>query len=282
MAQARDRRRRRRTQSGPAGTQYTGVLRSDRPRTDEHNAAEAQVAERGGRFRWRLVSFLIVVCLSAVLGLFFVTDVFYVRSVAVGGLRYMTKEEVFTYADIANLHLFWVDPGEVRENILRYPTVADAQVRLGWPPNMVNIIVEEREPALIWEQNGTGFWVDIRGNVMALREDRPDLVRVVVDDPLLEGPIGTGETLDEEIVFGVLQLHELRPDIASWRYDPARGLGFRNANGWDVWLGVGTDMQEKWRIYEAIAADLVARGIQPGEVNVVNPDAPYYSVLWGR
>lgn len=277
MAQARDRRRRRRPQS-----QYTGVLRSDRPRTDEYNPVEAQVAERGGRFRWRLVSLMIVLCLSAVLALFFVTDVFYVRSVAVGGLRYMTKEEVFTYAEIANLHLFWVDPDEVRESIMRYPTVADAQVRLGWPPNMVNIIVEEREPALIWEQNGTAFWVDIQGNVMALREDRPDLVRVVVDDPLVEGPVGSGETLDEDIIYGVLQLQELRPDITSWRFDPGKGLGFRNANGWDIWLGVGTNMQEKLRIYETIAADIIARGIQPGEVNVVNPDAPYYSVLWGR
>jgi len=277
MTQARDRRRRRRPQS-----QYTGVLRSDRPRTDEYNPAEAQVAERSGRFSWRIVSFMIVLCLSAVLVLFFVTDVFYVRSVAVGGLRYMTKEEVFTYSDIANLHLFWIDPDQVRENIMRYPTVADANVRLGWPPNMVNIIVEEREPALVWEQNGTAFWVDIQGNVMALREDRPDLVRVIVEDPLLEGPVGGGETLDEDIIYGVLQLQELRPEITSWRYDPGKGLGFRNANGWDIWLGVGTNMQEKLRIYETIAADIIARGIQPGEVNVVNPDAPYYSVLWGR
>ncbi len=277
MAQARDRRRRRKPQS-----QYTGVLRSDRPRTDEYNPAEAQVAERSGAFRWRLVSFVIVLCLSAVLTLFFVTDVFYVRSVAVGGLHYMTKEEVFTYADIANLHIFWVDPDQVRENVMRYPTVADAQVRLGWPPNMVNIIIEEREPALIWEQNGTAFWVDIQGNVMALREDRPDLVRVVVDNPLLEGPAGSGQTLDEAIIFGVLQLQELRPDVTRWRYEPTKGLGFRNANGWDVWLGVGTTMQEKLRIYDSISQSIIARGIQPGEVNVVNPDAPYYTVLWGR
>ncbi|MCA9913025.1 MAG: hypothetical protein KC496_06735, partial [Anaerolineae bacterium] len=104
----------------------------------------------------------------------------------------------------------------------------------------------------------------------------------LVDNPMIEGPVGSGQKLDEEIIFGVLQLQELRPDIVSWRYDPTKGLGFRNANGWDVWLGVGTTMQEKLRIYDSISQSIIARGIQPGEVNVVNPDAPYYTVLWGR
>lgn len=273
MARARDRRRQR-------GTQYTGVLRSDRPRPTEQPST-AQIEARGGRFRWRIVSALLVLVLSLVLALFFLTDAFYVRSIAVGGLRYMTKEEVFSYADIANLHVFWVEPEEVRENLLRYPTVADAQVRLGWPPNMVSIIIEEREPALVWEQNGTAFWVDLQGHIMAQREDRPDLLRIVVDDPLREA-LDAGTQLDEEIIYGALQLQELRPDITVWRYDEGRGLGFRNENGWDVWFGVGTNMPEKMQIYETLASDIIARGIQAGEVNVVNPDGPYYTVLWGR
>ena len=41
-------------------------------------------------------------------------------------------------------------------------------------------------------------------------------------------------------------------------------------------------MPEKLLIYEAIVENLVARQIVPSEMNVVNPDAPYYSVLQGR
>ena len=267
----RERRRRERN--------YTGILRGGRGRAEEIEVN--QIEDRSRKFSWRIVSGLIVLALSGVLALFFYSDVFYVHSIAVGGIRYMTKEEVFTYANIADVHIFWVEPDDIRENLMGFPTVADAQVRVSWPPNMVNIHIEEREPALVWEQNGTAIWIDIQGNVMRQYEDRPDLLRVVAIDPLTEGPL-TGETLDVTVVFGALQLQELQPEVDIWRYDVARGLGFRNANGWDVWLGVGTTMTEKMQIYERLTSDIIARGIQVGELNIVNPDAPFYTVLWGR
>lgn len=272
MARARDRQQR--------GTQYTGVLRGNRPRTD--TTATVQHSEARHRFNWRIVSGLIVLCLSGVLTLFFTSDLFYVRSIAVGGLRYMTKEEVFSYADIANLHIFWVEADEVRDNLMRYPTVADVQVRLSWPPNMVNIVIEEREPALVWEQNGVAMWIDVQGRIMSQREDRPDLVRVAADQAVDESAYSDDTHLKTDIVYGTLQLQELRPDVATWRYHPTKGLGFRNDNGWDVWLGVGVNMPEKLLIYEAISDNILARGIQAGEVNIVDPDAPFYTVLWGR
>ena len=273
MTRARDRHRR--------GTQYTGILRGNRSRSSEEREVN-QIEEKRSWFGWRIVSGLIVVCLSGVLMLFFLSDVFYVTSIRVGGAQYMTVQEVFTYADIANWHIFWVTPEQVRENLLRYPTVADAQVRISWPPDMVNIFIEEREPALVWEQNGAAVWVDIQGNIMAQREDRADLSRVLVDNPLSGDLISEQGKLDTDIVIGSLQLQELRPDVELWRYDPNYGLGFRNQNGWDVWFGIGANMTEKMRIYDTIASDIIARGIQPGEINIVNPDSPFYTVLWGR
>jgi cell division septal protein FtsQ len=258
---------------------YTGILRGNRARTEEREVV-SQIEERR-KFSWRMVSGFMVLALSAILGLFFYADVFYVHTIAVGGVRYMTKEEVFAYADIANMHIFWIQPEAVRQRLLEFQTVADAQVRISWPPNMVNIVIEEREPALVWEQNGVAIWVDIQGNLMRQYEDRPGLLKIVAEDPRTEGPL-TGDALDEEVVFGALQLQELHPEIGVWRYDAARGLGFRNANGWDIWLGVGTAMREKMQIYETLTSDIIARGIQPGEVNIVDPDAPFYTVLWGR
>lgn len=261
---------------------YTGILRGGRGRPVEERAMPSQIEERSNPFSWRIISLLIIICLSGVLALFFLSDVFYVRSISVGGLRYLTKEEVFTYANIANMHVFWVEPSYVRANLLESPTVADAEVRIGWPPNMVNIVVQEREPALVWEQNGVALWVDIQGNVMAQREARPDLIRVSVDNPTVDGPLGNSGRVDVEVVYGLLQLQDLRPDIEVWRYDPAKGLGFRNENGWDIWLGTGTGMPEKMLIYNTLVQTITARGIQPGEINIVNPDAPFYTVLWGR
>ncbi|MGJ3237614.1 MAG: cell division protein FtsQ/DivIB [Anaerolineae bacterium] len=260
-------------------TTYTGVLRGGRSRDDR--PAVSQIEEPKG-FNWRIISGLIVIMLSGVLFLFFYSDVFYVTNIRVGGANYMTVEEVFTYADVANYHIFWVTSEMVANNVTRYQSIANAQVRIGWPPNMVTITIEEREPALIWEQNGVAVWIDVQGNVMDMREERPDLVRIVVDDPLFEGPLGNADGLDPAIVFGVLQLHTMRPDVLTWRYHPVNGLGWRNDNGWDVWLGTGTSMAEKMQIYERLSADIIARGIQPGELNIVDTDAPYYTVLWGR
>lgn len=237
-------------------------------------------AQRGG-VNWRIFSGMIAASLSLILALFFALDVFYIHSIAVGGLRYTTKEEVFALANIANLHVFWVDPDEVRRNILRSPTIADAQVVVGWPPNMVQIVIQEREPAVVWEQAGVAVWVDIQGRVMRQREDRPDLVRVVVDSSV-EGPLGPNVAVPLDAVTGALQLKSLRPNIDVLRYNPYKGLGYQDGNGWEGWFGTGTDMPMKLVVYETLVRNLMTRGIQPREVNVVNPDAPFYTVLWGR
>lgn len=234
-----------------------------------------------GRFSipWRLVSGLLVASLLMVLALFFTSDAFYVHSIAVGGLRYMTSNEIFALTNVTGLHVFWIDPDEVRAGILRSPTVADADVRVGWPPNMVQIIITEREPALVWEQAGTASWIDLQGRVMRQREDRADLLRVTADSSI-NGPIG--DRVDPEIVTGAVQLQTLLPNVTVLRYHPDKGLGYNDQRGWEAWMGTGSNMPEKIHIYNAIVANLQARGIVPSEINVANPDAPFYSVLSGR
>lgn len=263
------------------GAKYTGILRDSRIRATEERPAVEHSEPRRASVNWRLFSGAIVVSLSLVLALFFSADAFYVRSVAVGGVKYLTKEEIFAYADIANVHIFWVSPEQVRRNLLRSPAIANARVSLSWPPNMVNIIVEEREPALVWEQSGTALWVDIQGRIMAQREDRPELVRVAAKMGADEGPLAAGGRVDEAVVFGALELQDVLPEVTLLLYDPVRGLGYRNEYGWDVWFGTGTGMAEKYQIYKAMRDTIVARGIQAGEVNIVNPDAPYYTIMWG-
>lgn len=278
-SQSRSRERRR-------GTRYTGVLYGPQGRPGAE--AERPVVQHGARGQrrsfigWRLVSLALALALGAILALFFTVDVFYVRSISVGGLRYLTKEEVFAYADIAGMHLFWIDPDRVRDSILRSAAVADAQVVLGWPPNMVQVTIAEREPALVWEAGGVATWVDLRGRIMAQREDRPGLIRVVAEMEAFGGAGPADLQISIDIVHGALQLQELLPPGTVLRYHPVMGLGYKNENGWDVWFGTGTDMPQKMLIYQALADNLRARGIQPGEINVRNPNAPVYSVLWGR
>jgi cell division septal protein FtsQ len=264
------------------GTGYTGVLRDTRISAGDDRPQVEHSEPRRNSFGWRLISLAIVIVLSMVLFFFASADVFYVRSVSVGGLKYLTKEEVFGFAQIANMHLFWINPQSVRTNLLESSSIADARVWLGWPPQMVNIVVQEREPAIVWEQGGVAFWTDIQGRVMTQRQDRPDLIRIQASSTVAEGLLSDSQRVNPEIVIGALQLQQLLPNVSILRYETAKGLGFASPSGYDVWLGSGVNMAEKIKIYESVASNLQARGIQPGEINVVDPDYPFYTVMWGR
>lgn len=250
--------------------------------TSTHEIERPAVAQvsRGRSFAsWRLVSGLIVVSLAIVLVIFFSSDAFFVHSISVGGLETMTDSEIFTLSGIANMHVFWVDPVEVRRRLLESPTISDAQVTVAWNQPMVSISILERAPALAWEQSGVMVWIDLQGRVMRQRSNRTDLLRVQAD-PIMEGPATS--SIDPEVVNGALQLHQLLPELQVLRYHPDKGLGYVAGSGWEVWLGTGTDMPEKVLIYNAIVSNLQSRGILPGEINVTDPDAPFYSVVSGR
>ena len=241
-----------------------------------------QQARGRGFLGARMFSGLIVISLITVLFLFFSADAFYVQGADVIGLRYMTIEEIFDLAEVRGLHIFWVDPEQVRESLLRSPTIADATIEVGWPPDMVRIIVQERQPALVWEQAGASAWVDLQGRVMRQREDRPDLIRIVVDNSALDNPVGPESRIDPGVVNGALQLQSLFPNMTVLRYNPEKGLGYQEQRGWMAWFGSGIDMPDKILVYDALVNNLLRRGIQPLEVNVGNPDAPYYATIPGR
>lgn len=229
---------------------------------------------------WRVFSGLIVGGLSLVLMAFFLTDFFYVRSIELNGAQYLDEAEVFRYADIAENHIFWVSPDTVRQNILdASPLIADARVQIGWPPDMVRITVEERQPAMQWSQGGVRVLLDIQGNILrAPREDEqfPDLLHVIADNTLPD-PRVPGDPVPVDVVAGSLQLRNLIAGLPTLRYNAKNGLGFREIDGsWDVWLGTGTDMTNKLRVYETLRDDLLGRGVVPVVINVADLDAVYY------
>jgi hypothetical protein len=242
--------------------------------TSEAERAPKEHVEGRPFIRWRIVSGIILLALAAALGVLFFGDGFYVRpnNVVISGLDTMTREEVYALTSVADFHVFWIDPTQVRADLLRSPTIADAQVFVGWAPNMVQIVIEERQPALLWQRGETETWIDLQGRVMVQRGVRPDLLRL--NDESSEAR----DVIEMEIVNGALQMYQLLPDIAELRYTDAGGLGYTDPRGWDAWFGVGTNMPEKVLIYNTIVDDLLERGISPRMINITNPDAPYYTV----
>ena len=236
--------------------------------------------------RW--VSALIIVSLLLVLFLVFTRDAFFVHVILVGPTKYLSPPEIFERSGLANMHIFWVDPAAVAARLEEDPSVAHAAVEAGWPPNLVQITITEREPALIWVQAGQRVWVDVRGRVMALRRDEK-LVQVIVENPSktihpgkcslmgMNEVLGPGSCIDANIVVGVLQFKALYPSVNEIVYDPARGLGYHDGRGWVLWFGDGTDIVTKMSVYNRIVDTVLAAGKHPIEINVVNPDRPYYS-----
>lgn len=233
---------------------------------------------------WRWLSGGLTIILLVVLYVLLFSELFYIDSMAVGGEHYLTREQIFQLSGLANKHLFWVDPDKVEEELKAHPSISDARVFIGWPPNMVSIFVTEREPAIIWEVRGGErselglapfrVWVDVNGTViMNVREDRGDLVRVV--DYTSDEPLGIGSQVDRSVIAGALQLKNMFPNIETLQYDPVKGLGYTDGRGWTAWFGTGTDMEMKTKVYDKIVRQNYPE-IQFLEVNVSNPDHPYF------
>jgi len=237
------------------------------------------------RFSWRWMSGSLVVLIGLALGIIFSNPVFYVTQIEVGGARSITPEELFAHTQIAGYHILWIDPVVIAERILdSSPNIETAEVTVLWPARVV-VYIQEREPALVWEYEGSRFWVDVNGNVMPERYDVPGLVHIVSEagsplpyrrpDPNL--PEGAA-VLDPSVILGAQNLRTLRSNIDVLYYDSVRGLSYQDGRGWRVYFGVGTDMSRRLVIYEELVDSLLARGVHPAYINVANPDAPFYGV----
>ena len=235
-------------------------------------------------FNWRFVSAGLVIA-SIALGIFiFTSPLFFVTQVEVGGVRYVPADEIFTNSGIAGDHILCVDPREVEQNVAQSPSISSAQVVAQWPARVI-IFVREREPALVWEQGGERYWVDVNGNLMRLRQDLPNLVRVVNEGEAIPFscpgpgcPVGSKVTVNPAVVLGAQQLKTLRSNIDMLYYDPVRGLSYQDGRGWRGYFGIGTNMDLKLVIYETLVDNLQQRGITPIYIDVSNPDAPFYYV----
>jgi hypothetical protein len=233
-------------------------------------------------FEWRWVSGGLVVVLGLLLAFSFTSPAFYVTRVEVGGIRHVPAEEIFADSDVAGYHVFWLDPETIAARIATSSSIESAAVTLHWPARVV-IRVQEREPALVWEQAGVLYWVDVNGNLMRYRRALPSLVRVVNQSDTVPFtcsepgcPDGSTARIDPVVVLGAQHLKTLRSNIEVLYYDPVGGLSYQDGRGWRVFFGVGANMDRKLLIYEALVEDLQARGIRPLYINVSNPGAPFY------
>ena len=260
-----------------------GVLHRTAPGTVPKQSTAARRERRRNFSRWRVISVVLFLLFGLTLAAFFTSDVFYVRAIQVRGNTFISREEVFAYSELADYHMFWLDPEEIRENVMRSSSVADISVEAGWPPNLVTLVVEERQPALVWSDAGDETWIDIQGRVMPARAEMPGLLHVNLIDDSAYGQESSADDLSKDAVLGALRLREILPEGDHLDYHPIHGLGWTNEQGWQIWMGADSAavMDEKIKIYDVLVENLNSRAIDVAELNIANPDAPFYRLLWG-
>ena len=228
-----------------------------------------------------MISLTLILILSVLIYILFSNDMFYVTGAEIGGANAVSVEEIFADSGVAGQHILTIDPDQVTVRIEESPSLETAEVQVQWPARVL-IFVREREPALLWEQEGTQYWVDLRGHLMVRRYDQPGMLRIInesIEIPFrCPGPGCTDDEplIDPNVVQGAQHLKTLRADINVLYYDPVRGLSYLDARGWRGYFGTGIDMHVKLRVYETLIVNLNARGVIPEYIDVSNPDAPYY------
>jgi len=265
-----------------------------RARRTSRQAPQAVPRRRGSRqqsyasvrraFPWRVVSFTLILVLSGVLIFLFTNDLFVVHGAEVGGVRFVPVDEVFSDSEVSDQRIVMIDPLAVQRKLESSPSIEEAEVMLQWPATVI-IRVREREPAIVWEQGGKRYWVDLNGHLMVERRDLPNLLHVINEGEAIPfqcpGPSCENQdaiTIDPEVVRGAQHLKTLRSNIDVLYYDPVRGLSYQDGRGWRAYFGIGVTMNTKLIVYETLVATLESRGVHPVYIDVSNPDAPYYQV----
>lgn len=202
---------------------------------------------------------------------------FYLTTIPVEGTSAISANEIVQTSGLAGSHIFAADPNRAAERIAEIPGVTATTVTLEWP-NQVTIQIEEDSPVAVWREGEEAYWITENGRVIPARSQSPSLlqIRSEILPVVAEGETAKTPFVPEELFRGALQLQSLRPDIGTLSYRPGTGLSFVDTRGWQVYLGTGTDMNQKLVVYETIVAQLEEQGLTPLYVSVSNKEKPYY------
>jgi len=234
------------------------------------------------RIRWMHIGLWVILTLAVVgggLGLWLTVDSrFYIYDARIVGNRRLSQEEIFDASGLRGLHILWARSGTIEASILEaQPSLksVEASCRL---PSTCEIAVVERRPRVLWDENGTRWWIDEQGAVFSGTETEgvsDGSGRWLISGPL---PRDAEGNLDDEVRVGLAELWESGWDLPdTFQYGPAQGLSFVDEHGWRIVVGQGSGMVRRLRVMEDLVAHLEAHGVTPRFVDVRFSEVPYYA-----
>jgi hypothetical protein len=230
---------------------------------------------------WRGLLALVIVVVALALWVL-LDDRFYVYSADVEGTVRVSPREVFWAGDLPGLHVLWVKPSEIEAQILAaLPSLESAEVACRLPSNCT-IAVVERQPRMMWNDDGQLWGVGADGVVFpASPSSVPPIGGEEGGGWVVRGPLPKDEDdlLAEPARVALAELWasgvEMSPELT---YMPSRGFVVTDRRGWRVIVGQGAGMDARLEALEIVAAHLEAREVTPRFVDVRFPEAPYYSL----
>ena len=234
---------------------------------------------------WRLLSFLISLSLGIALYLAWTLPMFRVTVAQVTGNQRIKADEINTALNSAGQPIFTLLPSDLEKRIrIDYPELASAKVALALP-NVLSVNVTERQPIILWQQNGAYTWVDENGIAFRPRgpqgADKLTSVNALASpppgQPSANDALSPTPYVSEDMVKAIQTLAPNVPSGVTLTYDPRYGLGWSDSRGWQVYFG--SDAQEmtmRLNVYQALVSSLLQRGIYPVFISVQYPSAPYY------
>ena len=234
---------------------------------------------------WRAASAFIIILLSIGLYLMWSSSYFLVSLPQVTGSELVAPEEIIETLDLHGTPIFMLRPEMLeRELLLSHPSLKTVEVTLSMP-NVVHVAVTDRQPLIIWQQDGKSAWIDEEGVAFQVSRRVDGLITVSAygrpPAPAMDAanlnPWAPPAYLDPSVIAALRALLPYVPQGAAITYEPGVGLGWRDPRGWMVELGDMTeDFGLKLRLYETISTWVVANNIEPVLISVVHPHAPYY------
>jgi cell division septal protein FtsQ len=234
-------------------------------------------------FGWRMMSFLIVVALSAFLYHLWSSPQYHVQATQIKGLQRISTQDVNAVLNVNGESIFSVSAGELRKRLKQaFPEFSSVDVSVSLPGE-VAVQVEERQPILVWRQEGRTTLVDANGVSFPMRDQNTPLPPVTVDahgsPPVQDVELNDNameQFMPVEMVSAILSMSAQAPKNTPIMFDPQRGLGWKDTQGWEVYFGDMSNMDMKLRLYKSILSKLDDEDVMPALISVEHVHLPYY------
>jgi hypothetical protein len=232
------------------------------------------------QFSWRILSGLMALVLAAALYFAWNSPMFQVETPKVSGLQRLTETDIDLVLGITGQPVFTLYPPELRQQLAEaFPELSHIDVKIALPAEVV-VEVVEREPVLVWSEDGKEVWLDAEGIAFTPRGEAPELPVVEGKRPAVPQQAGGEQSTlyaEPALVTAALKMGGHAPEGTSIAYSEQHGLGWQDYRGWQVYFG--TDLEQidmKLQVYEAVVDNLDRRDIHPELISLEHLHAPYY------